>query len=132
NAYPLTPDGSNSNVSVGELSLQPSLIGLNRPVQIIASVSNSGPRAMGPLTARLSVNGKATEQTLQVPELPAGQSATIRFDYKFTQAGSNWVKVGVDANDALQADNQSVAAANVWQRLPVLIIDGQLTRVGGF
>ena len=56
----------------------------------------------------------------------------MRFDHTFTNAGSTHVKVWTDVVDSLAADNEAVAAIHVWQKLPVLIIDGQLTSAGDF
>src|SRR5665213_206468 len=130
-SYPLSPDTSVSNITVGEISFQPAFVGVNIPVQITATVSNSGPREVGALAVHLSVNGKEMSAAQQVPALGAGQSATVRFDHVFTQGGSAYVRVWTDAIDALQADNESVAALHVWDKLPVLIIDGKLSAAGG-
>ncbi len=127
---PLTADTKSSNISVGGIAIEPTLIGVNRPAQIRATVANSGPKESGPLTLRLVVNGKTIDPPQQITNLAGGQSATVRFDYVFTTAGSNWVRVETDVIDALQADNSAVAAANVWQKIPVLIIDGQVTSAG--
>lgn len=128
----LSPDSGASDVSVGQLAVQPSLIGVGQPAQITATISNSGPQDLGALAVRLTVNGNRVEPPAQLPSLAAGQSTTIRFDHTFESAGSNWIKVSCDAVDALAADNQAVAAIHVWQKIPVLIIDGQLTSAGGF
>lgn len=127
---PLAADNKASDISVGGIAIEPSLIGVNRPAEIRATVSNSGPKDSGPLTLRLVVNGRTIDPPQQVANLTAGQSATVRFDYVFTTAGSNWVRVETDVIDSLAADNSAVAAANVWQKIPVLIIDGQLTSAG--
>jgi len=130
-AVPIAPDLDAPNVSVGQVALQPTLLGINRPAQVTANVSNTGAKAMSGLSAKLVMNGKEIEAK-QLPELAQGSATTVRFDLEkgFTAAGSGWVKVAVNANDSLKADNEAVAAANVWQRLPVLIIDGQLTKNG--
>ena len=132
-AFPITPDAEMSNVSVASVGIQPTILGVNRPVQINATVSNTGTSTMSGMFARLIVNGKELD-TKPVSSLAPKTSATIRFDLEggLSQAGSNWVKVGVNTVDALQADNEAVAAANVLQRIPVLIIDGQLSEAGAF
>ena len=56
----------------------------------------------------------------------------MRFDHTFTTPGSAWVRIWTDVVDSLAADNESVAAIHVWQKLPVLVIDGQLTIAGDF
>lgn len=122
----LPPADAAADISVGQISVQPSLIGAGQPVQISATVANNSPGDVGPFNLRLSVDGRAIDPPRSVPGLAAGQSLTVRFDYIFPTAGSNWIKIDADAVDSLAADDQAVAAINVWQKLPVLIIDGQL------
>jgi hypothetical protein len=126
-------DADMSNVSVSAVTLQPTVLGVNRPVQVNATVTNTGTQAMSGMLAKLIVNGKEID-TKPIALLASKSSATIRFDVDggFTQAGSNWVKVAVNAVDGLQADNEAVAAANVLIQIPVLIIDGQLSDAGTF
>jgi aerotolerance regulator-like protein/VWA domain-containing protein/CARDB protein len=128
----LKPDTTESDISIGQIDVAPSLVGVGQPTQITATISNSGPKDFGPLGVRLMVNGKPIEPAAQLTGLASGQSTTIRFDHTFDAAGSNWIKVYCDAADALEADNQAVAAVHVWEKIPVLIIDGQLTSSGGF
>jgi hypothetical protein len=128
---PIAPEPGARDVIVGDLTVEPSIVGVKRPAQITATLTNTGPGDLPALTATLLVGGKeAGKQSLA--DLKAGGSRTIRFDHAFADAGSNWVEVRADADDALAADNSAVAAVNVRQRLPVLVIDGQLTAAGSF
>jgi hypothetical protein len=132
-SLPIAPDAEMSNVSVSNVSVQPTIIGVNRPIQINANIANTGTRSMAGMTARLIVNGKEFD-TKPIASLAPKTSATLRFDLEsgLAQSGSNWVKVAVNAIDGLQADNEAVAAINVLQRIPVLVIDGQLSDAGTF
>lgn len=132
-SLPIEPDANMSNVSVSNITVQPTIIGVNRPIQINATIANTGTRSMAGMTARLIVNGKEFE-TKPIGSLAPKTSATLRFDLEsgLAQSGSNWVKVAVNAVDDLQADNEAVAAINVLQRIPVLVIDGQLSDAGNF
>ena len=132
-SFAIAPDAEFANVSVGQIEVQPAVLGVGRTVQINAAISNTGNKPSPPLTARLIVNGKETDLK-QVAQLAPKSASTVRFDLDrgFSQPGSGWIKVAVNAVDALAADNQAVAAANVVQRIPVLIIDGQLTSAGSF
>ncbi len=56
---------------------------------------------------------------------------TIRFDQYFPEAGAHWLRVHADVIDVLEADNDATAAVQVYPKLPVLIVDGQLTRSSG-
>jgi hypothetical protein len=131
-SYQLTAESDASNVSIGDLTIQPRVVGVNRPVQITATVSNSGPKEVASMSVHLSVNGQEIGAPEQLALLGAGQTATVRFEHTFASAGSSWVRVWTDVVDALQADNEAVAAVHVWQKLPVLVIDGQLTSAGHY
>lgn len=132
-SFAIAPDAEFTNVSVGQIEMQPAVLGTGRPVQINAAVSNTGNKPSPPLTARLIVNGKETDLK-QVPQLAPRSAGTVRFDLDrgFSQPGSGWIKVTVNAVDALAADNEAAAAANVLPHIPVLVIDGQLTSAGSF
>jgi hypothetical protein len=127
----VTPDGTASDVAVGEVTISPSLVGVNRPATVTATLTNSGPEDVKDVHVQMTVDGKLIDGK-PVASLPKGEATTVRFDHTFTEAGSHWIKVQADVTDALDADNSAVVAANVWQRLPVLIVDGQLTGAGGY
>jgi hypothetical protein len=170
---PIAAEASARNVTVGELSIEPSVVGIKRPAQITATLTNTGAadvpalgatlfvggrevtrqptrvavpdrgRLIDPATGRPRPGGSAADVLVSIPgvreggrqslaDLKAGTSRTVRFDYTFTEAGSTWVQVRADLDDALKADDAAVAAVNVRQRLPVLVIDGQLTGAGNF
>lgn len=119
------------DISVGGISVEPGVVGARRPAQVTATLTNAGPADAGAVNATLAVNGKpAGRQSLA--ELKAGASSTVRFDHSFADAGSGWIEVRAEVDDALKADDSVVAAVNVRQHLPVLIIDGQLTGAGEF
>ncbi len=130
-SLPIQPDGKASDVAVADVSIAPGVLGPNRAAEITASVSNSGPEPVNNLNVQLLVDGKVLDAK-PMPNLPAGESRTLRFAHTFTEAGSHWVKVQADVTDALEADNSATIAANVLPRIPVLIIDGQLTSAGDF
>lgn len=129
---PIRPDDEFANVSISDISVQPKVLGIHRPMQIFATVSNTGTKPIGALSTTLTLNGKELESK-SVAALTPKASATVQFEIeRLTQAGSGWIKVSVNTADALAADNQAFAAFNVLQRLPVLIIDGQFSDAGSF
>lgn len=128
---PVQMTQSRSDVSVGALHIQPALPGVGHPAQIFCAVVNSGPLALSTIPLVLKVNGTPVDrQTL--PELSAGQTQTVVFKYRFHHSGSHWIKVSTPLHDALAADNSSLAAVRVWQRVRVLVVDSQLSVVGTF
>jgi hypothetical protein len=130
-SVPISPDAAMGNVSVGGLEIRPAVISPNRPVEIIASLSQSGSTALPAVPVGLWVDGsRVASQT--VTDLSSGGSRTVRFEHVFTTAGSHRIKVQAEIADALEADNAATLAVNVLEKLPVLVIDGQLTGAGSF
>lgn len=122
---PITPVGQRANLSIGEVSISPDLVGQNQPSQIRATVTNSGSAEMPGTTARLIVAGNEVGRQ-PISALSPQQSRTLQFDHSFSNSNSQWMEIRIDAPDGLDADNVAAASAFVWQTLPVLVIDGQL------
>ena len=123
---PLGGDASTSNISIGDIAVEPALVGVNRPAQITVSVTNQGSKDAGNLNLHLSIDGKDVGVPTHIQTIGVGQSNTVHFDHTFNTGGSHWIRVWTDLVDALPADNSRVAGVEVWQKLPVLIIDGQI------
>lgn len=120
---------SAANVSVRAITVKPDFLGVHRPAQILATVANAGGMPLTSVPIKLEVDGKpVTSQML--PSLAAGDSTTLRFDFYFPNPGSHWVRVSADMVDALPADNSATTAVDVKPKLPVLVVDGQLTGAG--
>ena len=54
---PITPVGQRANLSIGEVTISPDLVGQNQPSTITASVTNTGSAEMPGVSARLIVAG---------------------------------------------------------------------------
>jgi hypothetical protein len=128
----LKPQGAAAamaNATVRGILMQPAFLGVHRPVQIIATVSNTGGTELTNVPIVLEVDGKRVAAR-PLSRLAAGESAAVRFDYYFPEAGNHWVRVKADIVDALDADNTATAAVIIKPKLPVLVVDGQLTGGG--
>jgi hypothetical protein len=130
-ALALKGDPDASDIAVGNLTIEPHVLGIERPAEISATFTNVGAHDVANITARFLVDGKQIESR-PIGTIPGNSFQTIRFDHTFSSAGSHWVSVQTDVIDALAADNTAVAAVHVWQKLPLLIVDGQLTDTGTF
>lgn len=135
-SMPVNPEQANAgatvvNISVRGISVTPAFLGVHRPAQVFASLTNSGTGALGTVPVQLWVDGKPVSSQ-SISGLAAGESRTVRFDYYFPQAGSHWIKVRADMVDALEADNEATAAVEVHPKLPVLVVDGKLSGGAAF
>ncbi len=127
----IAPDGEMSNLTVGSLEIQPPVISPNRPVAFTASLTASGSRPVPVVPVSFWIDGKlVASQT--VSDLLPGGSRSLRFEHVFAAPGSHGVKIQADVADALEADNSASLAVNVVEKIPVLVIDGQLTAAGSF
>ncbi|MGC8560177.1 MAG: BatA domain-containing protein [Phycisphaerae bacterium] len=120
-----------SDVSIGPLHIEPRIPGIGQPAHIIFTVANSGPLSVSGVRLRLLVNGQPVAVT-RIRKLGAGKTRTCRFKYRFHTGGSHWLEVRTHFQDALAADNRSLAAVKVWSHLSVLIIDHQVGSIGDY
>lgn len=111
------------NLTVGSLKLSRELTVTDFPVRISTSVRYSGGNT--PLVKRinLEVNGEVVPESALTVQLQPDGEATIEFEHRFDSVGSYLVGVSVEG-DALPGDNLSLAAVDVKDALPVLLVDG--------
>ena len=92
------------------------------------AVRNDTARAVRDVAVDLREDGQS-RPGVRIGEIPAGGSATQRFDARFTAAGPHVVEARIAA-DALPVDDVRTAAIDVVERVDVLLIDGD-PRGGG-
>mgnify|MGYP001970200908 CR=1 FL=1 len=109
------------NVCVETVSFSPRVLGMNQTLQVRATLRNYGERGHDSLKVVCRVDGKVAHTT-QIP-LEAGQKRQVLFTHQFDSAGSHVVEVGANA-DSLKADNTFRVSIPVWERVPVLLVDG--------
>lgn len=111
------------NLTVGSLQLSRELTVTDFPVRISTSIHYSGGNT--PLVKRinLEVNGEVIPERAITVQLQPDGEATIEFEHRFDSVGSYLVGVSVEG-DALPGDNLSLAAIDVKDALPVLLVDG--------
>lgn len=115
--------GQSANFAIERLQLSHELAVPGVPVRISSKVKYSG--GENPITRKvhLEVNGqRLADQTLQVKLAPHGE-ATVEFERRFTQAGSQLISVVLES-DALPGDNRAEAAIVVTESFPIVLVDG--------
>ena len=128
---PVLPQSAVSDIAIGPLHIQPAFPGVGRRVNVLFSISNSGPLPVQSIPIDLLYDGSPMDH-LMIPRLQAGRSTTGTMHLRIASAGSHWITVRTGIQDALAADNQSTAVIQAWKHIPVLIIDSQLGSVGTF
>ena len=113
------------NVSVSGLTFSRLAIGAGQRTRISATIRNDGRTARSGLRVHLRVDGQESETT----EIAVGaaEQAQVMFSHVFEKPGSHFVEVAIDA-DAILADNSMLASIRVWNRIPVLLVNGDPNR----
>lgn len=109
------------NISVEDITFSRNVIGIKQPVTIRATVTNRGRSDMNGLRVYFRVDG----EELKAVEINVakGEQQQVMFTHQFETAGSHVVEINTEA-DALKADNVMRAAVPVWDRIPVLLVNG--------
>ncbi len=109
------------NVAVDTLDFSRLVFGIGQTMQLRATVRNYGDRTYPELRVQFLVDGK--ERTISQINLGAREQQQVLFSHGFDEAGSHVIEVRAEA-DALKADNFLQASVPVWDRVPVLILNG--------
>ena len=109
------------NVCVQTLSFSRLLLGVNQKLSVQASLRNYGERNHDSLRVIFRADGKEVSE--QIIPLEAGRKDEVSFSHQFDRPGSHVVEVFTEA-DALKADNIFRASIPVWDKVSVLIVDG--------
>jgi len=116
------------NVGIAELRLSRDVIGPDRPVAVHVKVENTGAETVeGPLKVALRVDGEPEGAAVPVATLQPGAAETITFRPQFDRSGAHTIEAHVGVNDDLASDNTAARAIRTLHRLPVLLVDGNLS-----
>ncbi len=129
NEMPISPNltlfhiggGSGENVAVEKVEVSSLVLGVGQKFTLRADLANHGDSAHPDLMVFFEVDGE--EKRSSQVSLAAGGRAQVLFTHTFDTPGSHFVEVSTDA-DALKGDNRFAAAFTVWDRVPVLLVDG--------
>ncbi len=109
------------NISIQSIELTPSVVAIDQPVNIRVNLRNHGEIPYPRVAVNMQVDGQDRES--QSIDLAAGEDGQLLFRHSFAEAGSHVLNVFAEA-DALHMDNTYKAVVQVWDRLPVLLVDG--------
>jgi len=115
-----------NNVSVQSLEFSRFLLGVGQRFQVRANLRNWGDSPYQDLRVYFRVDGQ--ERSAAQVSLGPREDGQVLFTHAFETAGSHVIAVEADAADSLKADNVLLASVPVWDRLPVLLISGNLGR----
>jgi hypothetical protein len=115
-------DGDVENLAVTGVETGAAFAVVGRSIPVEVTAKNFGRQDQGRQLVELLVDGRRAGQ--EHVELPAGQSATARFDVRFDAPGDRAIEARL-APDRLDVDNHRWLVAPVQHFLDVLCIDGR-------
>jgi hypothetical protein len=120
--YPVG-DTVEKNVAVMELEHSTLLQGIGQSFSIRARIKNFGANEYVDLPVQLRVNGE--EKSSSLINLASKEEQQVLFTHVFERVGSHLIEVSANAPDSLRFDNTRRASVPVWERLPVLLVNGE-------
>ncbi len=111
-----------NNLCVNRIETLRPFTAVNQELQFTAQIQN---RSTAPSSATLlswQANGQALGVTT-VPELAPGASTSVSLAHSFSEAGLSEVTCRLEAKDALIPDNEARLLVQVFDLLPVLIVE---------
>ncbi|MBI4025783.1 MAG: BatA domain-containing protein [Verrucomicrobia bacterium] len=109
------------NLCVESLDFSQLVMGVGQKMRLRANLRNYGDSPYPDLKVYFRADGR--ERSVSQITLAPHEQGQVLFTHTFETAGSHVVEVQADA-DSLKADNSCLASIPVWDKVPVLIIDG--------
>lgn len=124
------------NVSVTGIELSRSIIGTDREVVIKVTIENTGTEVVTPGLMEVTAGDKKLEAK-GLGQMGPGETTIIDYRHQFSTVGPQVIRVELDGNDDLKADDFAEKAIWVKKTLPVLIVEGNagasfFNRAGGY
>lgn len=110
------------NIAVEEITFSRNVIGINQPIKIRATIRNYGESDMNQFPVYFRVDGEDIK--LVETSVAKGEHQQVMFTHTFETPGSHVVEIFAKGTDELKADNSLQAAVPVWEKIPVLLVDG--------
>jgi hypothetical protein len=109
------------NVCVESLDFSHQVLGVGQSLRVRANLHNFGDAPYEDMKVYFRVDGR--ERTVSQISLRPRETGQVLFNHAFDAPGSHVIEVAIDA-DPLKADNVGMASIPVWDRVPVLLVDG--------
>ena len=110
------------NISIDSLDFPRRPFGVGQQMAVRAGLRNHGDSAVNAARVVLKIDGQETNVS-QISLSPNGSTQTL-FPCEFDAPGSHVIEVSVVADDPLPTDNRFAAAVTIWDRMNILLVDG--------
>ncbi len=113
---------ANRNVAVESLTFPSRALGVGQQLMVRAQLRNYGNTVFDNARVIMRIDGH--ESAITQVSLVANGTTQVLFPCTFDTAASHVMEVEVIADDSLATDNRCAAAVTVWDRVDVLLVDG--------
>ncbi|MES2572769.1 MAG: CARDB domain-containing protein, partial [Verrucomicrobiota bacterium] len=110
------------NLSVNRIDASRPFAAINQSLAFTAQVQNRGARPSAATLLSWEADGRSLG-VVTVPELVPGAATTLNLAHQFDGAGLFEVTCRLEGRDALAQDNAARFLVEVYERLPVLIVE---------
>jgi hypothetical protein len=115
-------DDASANLCVNKIETLRPFGAINQPLTFTASIQNHSKEPSAATLVTWRVNGQPAGVST-VTELAPGASTTLNINHHFDSAGAFDVTCQLEATDNLAADNHSQLLVDIYERLPVLLVE---------
>ena len=115
-------DAQRQNLSVNRIESVRPFGAINQTLTFNAQVQNRGSELSRATLLNWRVNGESVG-VATIPELAPGAVTTVNINHLFSSAGIFKVACDLEGADALPADNRSMLAVEIFERVPILLVD---------
>lgn len=109
------------NVSIESIEISPDIIAVGQTATIRVNLTNHGDVPFPGVAVELQID-RQSKQTASI-DLAADETGQLLFEQVFDDAGHHSIEVRADA-DTLHIDNRFRQVVEVFDRMPVLLVDG--------
>lgn len=120
----MLPVGSpvSENVTVDAIEFPQRALGVGQRIDVRGTVRNHGLSPVEKVRVVMCVDGE--EADVSQVTLGANSSTQVLFPCAIETAGSHTIEISVSADDPLATDNRIAAAVNIWDKINVLLVEG--------
>lgn len=115
-------EAKQQNLAVNRIEAPRPFGAVNQSLTFSAQVQNRSPEPSQPTLLTWWVNGQSVG-VATIPELPAGAATSVSINHLFPSAGIFQVNGNLEGADALAGDNQATLVVQIFERVPILLVD---------
>ncbi len=113
------------NVSIDRVAIDRLVVGVDWPVEAIATLRNGGPKDVDSAELIWMIDGE-TQGRQTVESIENEQTLEAKWRYAFNATGTYRISCRIDRDDDLPADNTASMVVEVVDRIPIVIVEGAI------